>query len=90
MNNKLRKKLHKIIASAVLFVVALFLGQWPYVQAAMFVAAYLLTGAEIIAKAWRGMKSAQIFDENFLMAVATFGAWGLGEYSEAVADSGSS
>ena len=85
MNNKLRKKLHKIIAAALLFVVAMFLGQWPYVQAAMFVAAYLLTGAEIIAKAWRGMKSAQIFDENFLMAIATFGAWGLGEYSEAVA-----
>ena len=85
MNNKLRKKLHKIIAAAVLFVVAMFLGQWPYVQVAMFVAAYLLTGTEIIAKAWRGMKSAQIFDENFLMAIATFGAWGLGEYSEAVA-----
>ena len=85
MNNKLRKKLHKIIAAAVLFVAALFLGQWSYVQVAMFVAAYLLTGTEIIAKAWRGMKSAQIFDENFLMAIATFGAWGLGEYSEAVA-----
>ena len=85
MNNKLRKKLHKIIAAALFFVVAMFLGQWPYVQVAMFVAAYLLTGTEIIAKAWRGMKSAQIFDENFLMVIATFGAWGLGEYSEAVA-----
>ncbi len=85
MNKKLRKKLYGIVVALILFAGSFFLPEGGVVQIVMLAAAYLITGGEIIAKAWRGIKAAQVFDENFLMVIATFGAWGLGEYSEAVA-----
>ena len=50
-----------------------------------YVAAYLIIGHDILRKAFRGMGKGQLFDENFLMALATFGAFVVGEYPEAVA-----
>ena len=52
---------------------------------AMFAAAYLLVGLEIIQKALRNIFHGQVFDENFLMSVATLGAFALGDYAEGVA-----
>ena len=52
---------------------------------AMFAAAYLVLGGDVLWRAVRGIAGGQVFDENFLMGVATLGAFGLGEYSEAVA-----
>ena len=46
---------------------------------------YLVIGYDILKKAFKGIKNKQVFDENFLMMVATFGAFGVKEYSEAVA-----
>ena len=55
------------------------------VHFAVFLVPYLIIGWDIVYKAVRGMINGQVFDENFLMTIATFGAFGIGEYSEAVA-----
>lgn len=52
---------------------------------AVYLVPYVLIGWDIVYKAFRNIKNGQVFDENFLMSVATFGAFGIGEYSEAVA-----
>ena len=85
MNKKLRKKLFKIIISAFVFGAAILLPLPQYPTLALFLAAYLITGGEILGKAFRGIIRGQVFDENFLMTIATLGAVILGEYSEAVA-----
>lgn len=58
-------------------------GSW--LRLFLFLIPYLLIGWDIIYKAGRGVVNGQVFDENFLMTIATFGAFGVGEYSEAVA-----
>jgi len=85
MNKKLRKKLQKIAVALFFFVAALLVGNFPRVQLGLFVAAYLIAGTEILAKAGNGIRRGQVFDENFLMTIATFGAFALQEYAEAVA-----
>lgn len=85
MNKKLRKKLQKIIISACFFAAAITLPLPAYVSLLLFLTAYLITGGEILHKAFRGIIRGQVFDENFLMTVATLGAVALREYSEAVA-----
>lgn len=85
MNKKLRKKLLKIIASAFVFSAALLLPLPHCLILSLFLAAYLITGGEILGKAFRGIIRGQVFDENFLMTIATLGAVALGQYSEAVA-----
>lgn len=59
------------------------LGTWG--KLAVYLVPYVLIGWDIVYKAFRNIKNGQVFDENFLMSVATFGAFGIGEYSEAVA-----
>ena len=85
MNKKLKKKLYLIVCSAFLFAAAMILPLSREAVLGLFAAAYLITGGEILLKAWRGVCRGQVFDENFLMMIATFGAWALGEYAEAVA-----
>lgn len=84
MTKKQKRLLGKIIVSGVLFVCALVL---PYesVSAIMFVAAYLTVGYSVIVKAVKNIGHGQVFDENFLMLIATLGAFALREFSEAVA-----
>ena len=60
-------------------------GMSRLVQFAAFLVPYLVIGWDIVYKAIRGVVNGQVFDENFLMTLATFGAFGVGEYSEAVA-----
>lgn len=59
------------------------LGTWG--KLAVYLIPYVLIGWDIVYKALRNIRNGQVFDENFLMTVATFGAFGIGEYSEAVA-----
>ena len=59
------------------------LGTWG--KLAVYLIPYVLIGWDIVYKALRHIRNGQVFDENFLMTVATFGAFGIGEYSEAVA-----
>ena len=82
---KQKRQLRKIIVAAVLFASAFLVPPLPGLRPALFTAAYLTVGLEIIQKAVRNIFYGQVFDENFLMTVATLGAFGLGEYSEGVA-----
>ncbi len=82
---KQKHRLRKIIIAAILFIAAYFVPDFPEMRIAMFAAAYLLVGLEIIQKALRNIFHGQVFDENFLMSVATLGAFALGDYAEGVA-----
>ncbi len=82
---KQKRRLIKIIISAILFILGMILPLPSYAQLTFWGLSYFLVGWEIIAKAAKNIVYGQVFDENFLMTVATLGAIGLGEYSEAVA-----
>ncbi|MBO5398083.1 MAG: cadmium-translocating P-type ATPase [Clostridia bacterium] len=90
----MKKKLRKIIISAILFVIALVVPfeklihtsyNAEYINNAIFVIAYLVVGLEILKKALKKIMRGKAFDENFLMSVATIGAFATGEFPEAVA-----
>ena len=86
MTKKMKKKLLFIIVAFILFFSAFFCPSDYFVfQNILFVIAYLLVGFEILKKAFRNILKGQVFDENFLMSVATLGAFGIGELEEAVA-----
>lgn len=85
MNKKQKKVLVRIIISAVLLTGFGFLPIEGYVKFWLFMIPYLLIGYDILKKAFKGILNRQMFDENFLMAVATVGAIVLGEYAEGVA-----
>ena len=85
MNKKQKKVLTRIVIAAVLMVVFSFLPVERYIAFALFMIPYLVIGYDILLKAWKGILNRQVFDENFLMAVATVGAIALGEYREGVA-----
>ncbi len=82
---KQKRQLYKIIVAAVLFAVAFMLPASGYWRLAVWSAAYLIVGFPIVRKALKNIGHGQVFDENFLMTVATIGAFALGEYSEGVA-----
>ena len=75
----------RIIIAAVLIVVFSLLPAEGYLRFALFMIPYLVIGYDILKKAFKGILNKQVFDENFLMAVATVGAILLGDYSEGVA-----
>ena len=77
--------LARIIVSAVLIVLFSMLPIDGYVQFGLFMIPYLVIGYDILKKAWKGILNRQVFDENFLMAVATIGAILLRDYKEGVA-----
>ena len=75
----------RIIIAAVLIVVFSLLPAEGYLRVVLFMIPYLVIGYDILKKAFKGILNKQVFDENFLMAVATVGAILLGDYSEGVA-----
>ena len=91
MTKKQKKMLYRILITAVLFLAAKFIPMPMLVSTALYFAAYVTIGYDILRKAWKGICNHQVFDENFLMAVATIGAIALaiyeksGDYAEAVA-----
>ncbi len=89
MTKKQKKMLIRIIVSAVLIVALKVLGGLfeinRYLEFALYMIPYLVIGYDILRKAFLGIKNKQVFDENFLMAVATVGAIALGDYTEGVA-----
>ena len=85
MNKKQKKMLIRIIIAAVLIVVFSLLPAEGYLRFVLFMIPYLVIGYDILKKAFKGILNKQVFDENFLMAVATVGAILLGDYSESVA-----
>ena len=85
MNKKQKKMLIRIIVAAVLIVLFSKLPIDGYVRFGLFMIPYLVIVYVILQKAFKGIRNKQVFDENFLMAVATVGAILLGDYSEGVA-----
>ena len=90
MNKKQKKVLIRVIVASVLLILCAVLPTTGYVRFATFMVPYLVIGYDILKKAWKGILNKQVFDENFLMAVATVGALSLavyenGEYLEAIA-----
>ncbi|MCM1370379.1 MAG: cadmium-translocating P-type ATPase [Clostridium sp.] len=82
----MKKKGIKIICALILFLITLifkFSNVW--INNILYILSYLLTGLEILNKALRNILRGKVFDENFLMSVATLGAFGVGEFPEAVA-----
>ncbi len=85
MNKKQKKVLIRILVSAALMVILTLLPLDGYLRLGLFLIPYLIIGYDILKKALKGIKNKQVFDENFLMAVATVGAILLGKYTEGVA-----
>jgi cadmium-exporting ATPase len=85
MNKKQKKVLIRIIAAAVLLIALAFVPAEGWLQFALYMLPYLVIGYDILKKAVKGILNRQVFDENFLMAVATIGAIALGDYKEGVA-----
>ena len=85
MNKKQKKMLIRIIVAAALIVVLSLLPAEGWLQFVLFMVPYLVIGYDILKKAWKGICNKQVFDENFLMAIATIGAILLGDYKEGVA-----
>ena len=93
MTKKQKAMLSRIIAAFIIYITLAVadhmeilpegLGVWG--KMALYLVPYVLIGWDIVYKAFRNIRNGQVFDENFLMTVATFGAFGVGEYSEAVA-----
>ena len=84
MNKKLRKTLKTIILAAIFYLIAICL-PLGWVKNSFYAVADVVSGFAVIKKSLRNICHGDIFDENFLMMIATFGAIALGEYSEAVA-----
>ena len=90
MNKKQKKMLIRIITAAVLMIGLAFLPVDGYTRFALYLIPYLIIGYDILKKAFHGIRNRQVFDENFLMAVATIGAMAIGllesgDYVEAIA-----
>ncbi len=85
MTKKQKKVLVRIIIAAVLVIVLQFVPVEGYVRFGLYMIPYLVIGYDILKKAGKGILNRQIFDENFLMAVATIGAIALGDYKEGTA-----
>ena len=86
MNKKQKKNLIRIIIASIMFIILKIIEiDNKYLSLCLYAIPYIIVGHDIIAKAFKGIINKEIFDENFLMVVATIGAIGLGEYEEGVA-----
>lgn len=85
MTKRQKKELKRILISTVLMIGLAFLPVGGKIKFALYMIPYLIIGNDILLRAWRGILNRQVFDENFLMAIATIGAILLGEYVEGVA-----
>lgn len=84
MNKKQKKVFIRIIISFALIIILKWIPVEGYVRFALYMVPYLVIGYDILRKAGKGILNRQVFDENFLMAVATVGAIALGDYTEGV------
>ena len=85
MNKKQKKNLYRIILSSVLLLIVNILNlENPYLSLSLYLIIYLIIGYDILKNALHGILNKQVFDENFLMTVATVGAMLLKEYHEGV------
>ena len=91
MNKKQKLMLKRIIIASLLLIALQFVPITGVLQLICFLAIYGIIGYDILWKSWKGIRNKQVFDENFLMAVATIGVFALaiyeqsGDYNEAIA-----
>lgn len=85
MTEKQKKQLGKILVAAIICVPTVILSMPDWVKLVLYLTGYLIVGLEILEKALKNIKNGQVFDENFLMSIATIGAFLLGEYLEGIA-----
>lgn len=85
MTEKQKKQLGKILVAAIICVPTVILSMPDWVKLVLYLIGYLIVGLEILEKALKNIKNGQVFDENFLMSIATIGAFLLGEYLEGIA-----
>ncbi|MCR5294382.1 MAG: cadmium-translocating P-type ATPase [Lachnospiraceae bacterium] len=87
MTKKQKNLLIRVICAGIFMLLLLLLPleNYPLLRFALFLIPYLTVGYDILRKAFKGIRNRQVFDENFLMAVATIGAMALGDYKEGVA-----
>ena len=82
----MKKKGIKIIISLILFIIAFLMNfNNVWINNGIYILAYIIVGFEIIKEAVENIIKGKVFDENFLMTIATIGAFGIGEFPEAVA-----
>ena len=89
MNDKQKKMLRKIIMGASLYIIAVIVSKLNFsmsniISFGLFIAAYIIVGKDVLLRAFSNIKRGKVFDENFLMTIATVGAIIIGEYPEAV------
>ena len=84
MNKKLKNLLIKITISSIIFIIAILSPINLYAKLSLYILSYLIVGYEILEKSFKNILSGEIFDENFLMVLASFVAFFLGEYTEAI------
>ena len=85
MNKKQKKMLSCILISAVLFLLLYTVPAQGVVRLLLYLIPYAVIGWDVLWRAVKNIRNGQVFDENFLMPIATIGAFGCGEYPEAVA-----
>ena len=85
MKKRHKKMLWRLGSALILLITALILRQYFWVGVALYLGSYIIAGYDVLWSALRNIFRGRVFDENFLMAIATIGAWILGEYPEAVA-----
>ncbi len=82
---EIRGQAVKLILSLLLFAIAFLFKASELIRLVIFLVAYVLSGGKVVLRAIRNLIKGRVFDENFLMTIATFGAFAIGEYPEAVA-----
>jgi len=83
---KMKKRTIKIIIASILFIISLIIPfQNKWINKIIYIVSYLIVGLDIVIKAIKNIFRGKLFDENFLMAIATLGAFAIGEFPEAVA-----
>ncbi len=85
MTKKQKKQFYKIVAALVLLLVGVLLPIPDLYKLIFFIPGYLIVGYDVLVKAAKNITKGQVFDENFLMAIATIGAFALQEYTEGIA-----
>ena len=90
MSKKLKKRMKRVIIGAVIYAIAILLSVWLqqipwFIHLTAFLIAYVVIGGDVVKKALKNIGRGQVFDENFLMMIATVGAFFVGDYKEAVA-----
>ena len=85
MNKKQKKMLTRILIAAIMVAALSLVPVQGYLRAVLYMIPYLVIGYDILLKAWKGIRNRQVFDENFLMAVATVGTICLGDFKEGTA-----